>query len=332
MRYATLVLFSVARRRFVLAWVVAACGQQAVSSPTQDAGPDVTDAGAPLDGTPDVAVTDGGAATCPYAPGCLGWILDDNFMPALLATDAAGLESLAQGYFDTNDTFVSHVPSGFPKITPMLHLDTTDFGSVFSSCSSVPQATGAVLWGPDPAQVDDGGTTFMANFVALHSAVQAFNAMCRPTNPLLIIGTLAADLGEDADAGGDNTAKFIAAQYALDFAPYVDILQIQSQASESDQTEFVSFLTQAGKQAKTGNPAVRLMGGLATIPSRLPSCDPHVLLDDIAASPSDYEGYWLNYTGAECGDSGRSEAEIAAQLLELLSDAIDGGVSLDGGP
>jgi hypothetical protein len=102
-------------------------------------------------------------------------------------------------------------------------------------------------------------------------------------------------------------------------ASRANVINIQAQSLESSMPSYSSFVSSAQAQARSANPNVVVLAGLSTNPSGV-AASPQTLYEDVKATRSVVNGYWLNVPGSspECPNCGTPRGDIAVQFLQLL--------------
>jgi hypothetical protein len=98
-----------------------------------------------------------------------------------------------------------------------------------------------------------------------------------------------------------------------------DFVELQSQSLERNTATYSKFVQTAASQARTANPAVKVLAGLSTNPAG-PAVTVQQLTDAIYATQSVVDGYWLNVPspGPYCRRCSRQRADIGVQTLLAL--------------
>jgi hypothetical protein len=114
---------------------------------------------------------------------------------------------------------------------------------------------------------------------------------------------------------GTREAQFLSLRLVGQMARSADAVELQAQSLERNRRAYRSFVTAAAAQARAANPEVHLIAGLSTNP---PGAVVTVseLRDDIRATRSTVNGYWLNVpgAGARCPTCNASRPDIAIEL------------------
>jgi hypothetical protein len=301
----------------------------------------IGDGGAPKDsGIPaDAGITSGGDGGPSMAPGKVKWLMEAGEIGDIINAGAQG-SALAKAYFDNPETYIWGTTS-YSQAVPTMDFKTVsapgtcdggsgnELAATLASCSNVPSTLQAVTldlehWcdSAPSEQVDPIGT-----YQSAYQAVKQFNTNCRAgagQKPLLFIATPGTDLTDvyAGDGGcrsaGDGFHKYICLGLAAGFGANSDIYEPQAQACETAPAEFQWFVTQAASQARGANPNVVMMTGLTADPTRLPTCDPNILFQDVSNTLGIVDGYWLNVFGNPCSST-MSDGEVAAALLGLMN-------------
>lgn len=105
----------------------------------------------------------------------------------------------------------------------------------------------------------------------------------------------------------------------VEIAPYVDVLDIQSQYDQAVAATYSSHVTPLAKAASQANPSVIILSGLSTNPSAgIPT--PQQLIDDAHAVWGAVKGYWLNIPspGTACPKCYAAQPQIGIDFLNGL--------------
>lgn len=123
-------------------------------------------------------------------------------------------------------------------------------------------------------------------------------------NGYLLIGTPVSKLDPQAD---------------VQIAPYVDVLDIQSQYDQSSSITYAGHVLPIAKTARKANPNLIILSGLSTNPpSGIPTA--RQLVNDAQAVSSIVQGYWLNIPspGVACPRCNLPQPQIGVQFLRIL--------------
>jgi len=106
---------------------------------------------------------------------------------------------------------------------------------------------------------------------------------------------------------------------AAQIAPYVDVLDIQSQYDQTIATRYASHVLPLATAAHKANSKLIILSGLSTNPTAgIPT--PNQLLNDAQAVSNQVSGFWLNIPtpGTACPKCNQPQPQIAIQFLTLL--------------
>ncbi len=112
---------------------------------------------------------------------------------------------------------------------------------------------------------------------------------------------------------------YISRNIAGNTAKYADVIDIQAQGSETNQSAFTSFVNQAAKQARAAKSTIVVMVGLSTNPSGQQVTNQQ-LLNAYNSVRSTANGYWLNIPGTStsCPDCGTPHPQVGYYLLQQI--------------
>ncbi|HTJ70554.1 MAG TPA: hypothetical protein VL551_23655 [Actinospica sp.] len=143
---------------------------------------------------------------------------------------------------------------------------------------------------------------------------------------VVFIAAPALDLVRALDPGGSGTVaqRFLGLDVIGEAAANADIVDIQAQGLEGS-AQYASFVTAAAEQARTANPAVRVLAGLSTNPSGR-TISAATLAADANSVRGVVDGYWLNIpaSGSACPTCGTAEPQVAVPWLKQLLDQREG--------
>lgn len=108
-------------------------------------------------------------------------------------------------------------------------------------------------------------------------------------------------------------------QIDVQIAPYVDVLDIQSQYDQSVATVYASHVLPIAKAARHANSKLIILAGLSTNPSAgIPTYQE--LVNDASAVNSIVQGYWLNIPspGTACPKCHLPQPQLGIQFLSSL--------------
>ncbi len=123
-------------------------------------------------------------------------------------------------------------------------------------------------------------------------------------------------------SGGSQADAFlslgIAAGAARALGGASGYVELQSQSTERDPTQYASFVSSASQQVIAADPSATVLAGLSTNPPGGP-VDISELAADVAATRSMVSGYWLNVPdpGSSCPGCGPADPALGASLLKM---------------
>ncbi len=177
---------------------------------------------------------------------------------------------------------------------------------------TLPAGTGAVLYDPEawsftpPAEQRD----------PVQAAAQAAELAHAHGLKLIVAPALNLTTVLDPGSSAPRWQCFLDLGLAKSMAKVADVVELQAQSLERDQTTYESFVRQAAAQARAGRPGVSVFAGLSTNPPGAP-VDSQQLTAAYQASRSAVNGYWLNVpsAGPRCPTCNASRPDIGAKVL-----------------